>query len=53
MFHDGIDPVGVLKADSQGVPMVRDLDNAPDIDSIIITDGPKQNVWFAPIAINI
>ena len=53
VFHDGTDPVGVLKSDSQGVPMVTNLDNAPDIDSIIITDGSKQNVWFAPITINI
>ena len=47
VFHNGTDPVGVLKADSQGVPMVRELDNAPDIDSILITNGAKQNVWFA------
>ena len=47
VFHDGTDSVGVLKADSQGVPMVRDLDNAPEVESILITDGAKQNIWFA------
>ena len=53
VFHDGIDPVGVLRLDSGGVPMVRDLDNAPDIDSTLVTSGAKQNVWFVPITINI
>lgn len=53
VFHDGTDPVGVLKADSQGVPMLRELNNISNIESTLIVNGPKQNVWFTPITINI
>ena len=46
------DPTRVLRADANGVPMLRQLNNAPEIESILITDGPNQNIWFAPISIN-
>ena len=46
------DPVSVLRLDAAGVPMLRELDNDPDIDTVLITDGPRQNIWFAPISIN-
>lgn len=46
------DPTAVLRSDAAGVPMVLDLNNNPDIDNILITDGPGQNIWFAPISIN-
>jgi hypothetical protein len=46
------DPVSVLRADASGVPMLRDLNNTPDIDSVLVTSGPRQNIWFAPISIN-
>jgi hypothetical protein len=52
IFNDGSDPVGVLKADSNGVPMLRELDNDPDIDSILVTQGPRQNIWFSSETIN-
>jgi hypothetical protein len=52
IFNDGTDPVGVLKADSEGVPMLRELDNDPDIESVLITAGPRQNIWFSSEAIN-
>jgi len=47
------DPVSVLRADAAGVPMLRELNNDPDIDTVLITEGPRQNIWFAPISINI
>lgn len=47
------DPVLVLRSDAVGVPMIRELNNDPDIDTILVTDGPRQNIWFAPISINI
>ena len=47
------DPVSVLRADADGVPMLRELNNDPDIDTILVTEGPRQNIWFAPISINI
>jgi hypothetical protein len=46
------DPVLVLRSDSDGVPMLRELNNDPDIDTVLITEGPRQNIWFAPISIN-
>ena len=47
------DPVSVLRSDASGVPMLRELNNDPDIETILVTDGPRQNIWFAPISINI
>jgi hypothetical protein len=42
----------VLRLDSTGVPMLRELNNDPDIESMLVTEGPRQNIWFAPIFIN-
>jgi hypothetical protein len=53
VFNDGTDPVGVLKADSDGVPMLILLDNRADIDPVLITSGTRQNIWFASETINI
>jgi hypothetical protein len=53
VFNDGADPVGVLKADSDGVPMLTSLDNRADIDSVLTTTGARQNIWFASETINI
>ena len=52
IFNDGTDPVGVLKSDDAGIPMLHDLDNFPDIDPILVTSGPGQNIWFELISIN-
>jgi len=46
------DPVAILRADANGVPMLRELDNDPDIATVLVTDGPRQNIWFAPVSIN-
>jgi hypothetical protein len=46
------DPTQVLRSDANGVPMLRELDNDPDIETVLITEGPRQNIWFAPISIN-
>ena len=47
------DPVSVLRSDAAGVPMLRELNNDPDIETVLITEGPRQNIWFVPISINI
>lgn len=47
------DPVAILRADANGVPMLRELNNDPDIATVLVTDGARQNIWFAPISINI
>jgi hypothetical protein len=52
IFNDGADPVGVLKADAHGIPMLRELDNSPGIDPILVTSGARQNIWFTAEAIN-
>jgi hypothetical protein len=52
VWNDGTDPVGVLKADAAGIPMLHDLNNYPDIEPILITTGPSQNIWFELIPIN-
>lgn len=46
------DPTQVLRADADGVPMLRELNNQPDIDPFLVTAGPRQNIWFAPVSIN-
>jgi hypothetical protein len=52
VWDNSADPMGVLKSDCNGVPMLLELDNRPDIDSILVTDGSTQNIWFTIIPIN-
>lgn len=52
VFGTAEDPVRVLREDSNLVPMLRELDNDPDIEPMLITFGPKQNIWFSVISIN-
>jgi hypothetical protein len=42
----------VLRADSDGVPMLLGLNNRPDMQPWLITQGAGQNIWFAPVDIN-
>jgi hypothetical protein len=46
------DPTQVLRSDATGVPMLRELNNIPDLEPFLITEGPGQNIWFAPLSIN-
>jgi hypothetical protein len=46
------DPTSVLRSDAEGVPMLLNLNNAADISPFLVTSGPQQNIWFAPISIN-
>jgi len=52
IYGPNSDPVQVLRDDANAVPMLLDLDNALDLDPYLITVGPRQNIWFAPISIN-
>ena len=52
VWDTGTDTVGVLKADSDGVPMLLNLNNDPDIDAVLITQGLRQNIWFELMPIN-
>ena len=52
VFGPDADPVSVLRDDAQGVPMLRELNNDPDLDPFLVTKGPRQNIWFVPVSIN-
>ena len=52
VFGPDSDPVSVLRADASGVPMLRELNNDPDLDPFLVTKGPRQNIWFAAVSIN-
>jgi hypothetical protein len=45
------DPVGVLRNDTNGVPMLLMIDNQVN-SSELIAQGLDQNIWFEPIAVN-
>jgi len=52
IYGDEADPTQVLRADAEGVPMLIALNNQPDVDPYLVTSGPRQNIWFAPVSIN-
>jgi len=52
IYGDESDPTQVLRADAEGVPMLIELNNHPDIEPYLVTNGPRQNIWFAPVSIN-
>lgn len=52
VYGPDADPVALLRQDASGVPMLLELDNVAEIDPYLITEGPRQNIWFAPVAIN-
>jgi hypothetical protein len=49
-FGSEADPTEILRTDAQGVPMMRELDNNPNIKAYIQTHGSQQNIWFAQLA---
>ena len=52
VYGPDTDPVLTLRVDAEGVPMLRELDNDPDVATVLITEGARQNIWFAPVSIN-
>ena len=52
VFGDLVDPVSVLRADAEGVPMLLGLGNRSDLAPVLITQGSEQNIWFAAVPIN-
>lgn len=52
VYGNDQDPLGILRGDAVGVPMLIQLDNIDEIDSILIVGGPSQNIWFEPMPIN-
>ena len=47
VFGPDADPTQILREDSEGVPMILNLDNRSDLAPVIINHGPEQNIWFA------
>jgi hypothetical protein len=52
IYGDDADPTAVLRTDAAGVPMLLGLNNRPDMSATLVTAGPQQNIWFAPVFIN-
>ena len=51
-FGPDDDATMILRQDAAGVPMLRELNNEPDLDPFLVTTGPRQNIWFAAVPIN-
>ena len=49
VFGPNEDPTQILRQDSEGVPMLLDLNNRPDIGPLLCCRGSKQNIWFAVV----
>jgi hypothetical protein len=46
VFLSNKDPVGLLKEDLNGVPVINGLNNSADIDPAVFqTHGDRQNIW--------
>ena len=52
IYGDDADPTRVLRSDADGVPMLVELDNRPELLPMLATSGPAQNIWFTLISIN-
>jgi hypothetical protein len=52
IYGDDADPTAVLRTDANSVPMLLGLNNRPDMSATLVTTGPQQNIWFAPVFIN-
>ena len=51
VFSDGVDPVGLLVEDVNGVPIVPELNSSVELDPpVFITKGNKANIWFSVIS---
>lgn len=48
-FGPDSDPTQILRSDAEGVPMLLDLDNRPDLIPVLRTTGAQQNIWFATL----
>ena len=46
------DPTLILRMDSAGVPMLQNIASNELMTAELIVEGPDQNIWFLPTAIN-
>jgi hypothetical protein len=47
--HNNTDPLAGLLIDCEGVPMIVNLTESDSVESMIITSGTQQNIWFKTI----
>jgi hypothetical protein len=52
IYGPNSDPVQILREDAEGVPMLTGLRNMADVEPYLVTQGSRQNIWFAPMTIN-
>jgi hypothetical protein len=46
------DPTLILRMDSAGVPMLQNISANELMTAELVVEGPEQNIWFLPTAIN-
>ena len=47
VFLDGNDPVGLLKKDLEGIPIIKNLTNSVNFEKpVLSTNGTQQNIWI-------
>lgn len=51
--NNSTDPLGGLKQNCTGVPMIINLDETTSIDPVLSAQGPDQNIWFETINIGL
>jgi ABC-type oligopeptide transport system substrate-binding subunit len=49
VFGPSTNPTQMLESDANSVPMLVGLWNKQDLDSILISNGARQNIWFTAI----
>ncbi len=47
--HGNPDPLAGLKTDCEGVPMMLNLKEQPELSPTITTNGDDQNIWFTAV----
>ena len=47
--HGNPDPLAGLKTDCEGVPMMLNLKEQPELSPTITTNGNDQNIWFTAV----
>lgn len=52
VFGPADDPVSILRADANSIPMINNLNNTRELAPILKPSGSDQNIWFLPISIN-
>jgi hypothetical protein len=52
VFDDGIESLGLLLKDCEGVPMLNNLGEARSLEPVLRCNGTDSNIWFKELPIN-